>query len=109
MDTFAGLQETALRLPPFPDGVAMADVLHLPPPWGQTLRRILRLRQIRLSELALLLQLPPDAAAEIGRLLVEKGALQVTTTAEEPTYKVRFAPKAKTQLADQVWNALGDL
>lgn len=109
MDTFAALQETALRLPLFPDGVAMADVLHLPPPWGKTLRRILRMRQIRLSELALLLQLSPAEAAEIGRLLVEKGALQVTATAVEPEYKVRFAPKSKTRLADQVWEVLEDL
>ncbi|MFO7616200.1 MAG: AMP-binding protein, partial [Bacteroidales bacterium] len=46
----------------------------------------------------------PFEKTPTNRLLVEKGALQVTTTAEEPTYKVRFAPKSKTQLADQVWN-----
>ncbi|MCA9960192.1 MAG: hypothetical protein R3E31_08180 [Chloroflexota bacterium] len=109
MENFSDWQETLLHLPLFPDGVVMADMLTLPAPLGSFLRRVLRMRQLPLSQLAQLLQLSSEQAAEIGQILVEKGVLQRHVTDAEPEYKVRFAPKSKTRLSDQVWNALGDL
>lgn len=105
--TYLTLRNAVEELETFPEGVAMSDILLLPSPLRQMMRRLMRKRRLTLDELAALLDLKREQAQEIGQALVEKGCLQQADG--EHRYRFHMARSNRTQLSDSVWQALDDL
>jgi hypothetical protein len=101
------LSELAKR--PIAQGITMLDMLDMPAPLDDVLRRMIRAGALPLSWLAQELALAEEQARALGALLVEKGIVTAEQPAgSEPVYRVRFAAGRRRTLPARLLEGFED-
>jgi predicted LPLAT superfamily acyltransferase len=98
MATFGTLQQELAGLAKM-DGVALVDILKLPPPLDAALRKLMK-KALPLDALADEIQLPANETRQLMDTLIEKGFVKTEDQPgqDSPVYKISFARMRKHHL-----------
>jgi amino acid permease len=88
-------------------GLGAADLLTLPDSWRSLVTWIMRQGEVSLADVAARLQKDRDEVQAVLDALADEGFVQESQGNRESRYRVRLAPKAKSQLSEEAWQTLG--
>lgn len=87
-------------------GVTQVDILNLPPPLDNLLRKIIRQGSITVGEFTQDLHLAKGQGERLVKILIDKGYLYTESSGRQTICKIHFARKEKKRLPTDIWNSL---
>jgi amino acid permease len=88
-------------------GLGAADLLALPDSWRSLITWMMRQGEVSLADVVARLQQDRDGVRAMLDALADEGFVQESQGSQGSRYRVRLAPKAKSQLSQETWQTLG--
>ncbi len=89
-------------------GLTMGDILDLPDSLRNLVNWMMRQEQVTLSQVAAYVQQTEESAKGMLSTLLDKGFVRELEVQGKVQYRVRLAPKRKSDMPGNLWRALDD-